>query len=62
MRKGMLLALLLGPLACAHQPRDTNLAKRPAVETPRGDFKGNTGHVDVTRPPTPEPVPPAPIP
>ena len=62
MRKGLLLALLLGPLACAHQPRDTNLAKRPSVETPRGDFKGNTGHATPLSPSAPEPVPPAPIP
>jgi hypothetical protein len=44
MWKGLLLALVLVPLACAH--RATNLAKRPAVETPRGDFDRNDGHKD----------------
>jgi PBP1b-binding outer membrane lipoprotein LpoB len=61
MRKGLLLALALMPSGCAHQ-RATNLAQRPAVETPRGDLDRNTGHKNQHAPAPIEPVPKAPVP
>jgi len=61
MRKGLLLALALTPLACAHQ-RSTNLAQRPAVETPRGDLDRHSGHKEQRAPVPIEPAPKAPVP
>ena len=63
MRKGLWLALVLAPIGCAHQTRSTNLAERPSVVTPRGDFShGNAGNNGRRDPSRPQPVPPAPIP
>ncbi len=53
----LMLLVALSWLGCAHHARESNLAQRPAVTTPRGDFEGARKR-DPAPPKVPKPEPP----